>query len=477
MTSPDSPRSASRPQALDQVGATWRAALAPLLAHRWQRPVLLLAGGLLASESLVQALHLDAGLLPVAALAGGWWWLSQRNRPVTPKLPNTHGAWLERCQSLLSQFERLEGVAGQAAQQRRQVELLALRACTASRPLDLALVGCQLPAQEHQAAVAFSLRHRGCLRLHWGEPLPAAAGRWSWPAAVRDCDVVVYHLPLPLLAVDLRWLEALPAGQPLWLLCRGADAEAAAAALAPLRGGSLAPRSGDGPEPLSSRLLLWDGEAASLANSLEPLKRWLNHESLALRQATPLRRLEAMHRCWQAELETLRRREWRVLLQRSQWLVAAGVAATPMASLDLVVMAAANALMLQEMARIWDCPWSAEQLRAVAAELGQACLGLGLVEWSSQALLAVLRLEGTGWLVGTALQALAAAFLTRVVSHAMADYMALCSGVAAPDLEAVKRQAPVLVSQAAAAERLDWNGFLQQASGWLLANPARPAGI
>jgi uncharacterized protein (DUF697 family) len=468
VTSLDSSPSAPRPQALDQVGATIRAALGPLLAHRWQRPVLLLAGGLLVSESLVQALHLDAGLLPVAALAGGWWWLSQRNRPVTPRLPNNPAAWLERCQSLLAQFERLEGGAGQAAQQRRQAELQALRASTAPRPLDLALVGCQLPPKEHQQAVAVGLRHRGSLRLHWGEPLPTATERWSWPAAVRDCDVVVYHLPLPLLAVDLRWLEALPAGQPLWLLCRGAEAEAAAAALAPLHG--------QGPEPISSRLLLWDGEAASLDNSLEPLTRWLNQESGTLRQATPLRRLEEVHRCWQAELETLRRREWRALLQRSQWLVAAGVAATPLASLDLVVMAAANALMLQEMARIWDCPWSAEQLRAVAAELGQACLGLGLVEWSSQALLAVLRLEGTGWLVGTALQALAAAFLTRVVSHAMADYMALCSGVAAPDLEAVKRQAPVLVSQAAAAERLDWNGFLQQASGWLRANPARPAG-
>jgi hypothetical protein len=100
-----------------------------------------------------------------------------------------------------------------------------------------------------------------------------------------------------------------------------------------------------------------------------------------------------------------------------------------------------------------------------------------LVEWSSQALLAVLRLEATGWLVGTALQALAAAFLTRVVSHAMADYMALSSGVAAPDLEDLKRQAPLLVSRAAEAERLDWNGFLQQASGWLRSNPVTAAGV
>jgi hypothetical protein len=469
VTSLDFPPSASPPQALRQVGATLRSAAGPLLASRWQRPALLLAGGLLVSESLVQSLHLDAGLLPVAALAGGWWWLSQRNRPVTPRLPGRYAGWLERCQSLLAQFERFEGEAGQVAQQRRQAELKEMRALAEPRPLDLALVGCQLPPLEQQAAMAAGLRHRGVLRLHWGEPLPAAVDSWTWPAALRACDVVVYHLPLPLLAVDLRWLEALPAGQPLWLLCRGADPEAAAAALAPLRG--------SWPELVASRLLLWDGLTSSLDPSLEPLTRCLNRESQALRQATPLRLVEDLHRRWQAELETLRRREWRTLLQRSQWLVAAGVAATPLASLDLVVMVAANGLMLKEMARIWDCPWSAEQLGAVAAELGQACLGLGLVEWSSQALLAVLRLEATGWLVGTALQALAAAFLTRVVSHAMADYMALSSGVAAPDLEDLKRQAPLLVSRAAEAERLDWNGFLQQASGWLRSNPVTAAGV
>lgn len=467
MTSLNPSPSAAPPQALSQVAGVLRAGVGPLFASRWQRPALLLAGGLLASESLVHSLHLDVGLLPLAAVAGGWWWLSQRNRPVAPRLPSSQAAWLEHCQSLLAQFERLEGDAGQVAQQRRQEDLAELRACSTARPLDLALVGCQLPPVDHQAAMAAGLRHRGGLRLHWGEPLAATAERWSWPAAVQACDVVVYHLPLPLLAMDLRWLEALPAGQPLWLLSRGADAEAAASALAPLRGPY--------PELITSRLLLWDGEAASLETSLEPLTRWLNRESQALRQATPLRRLEDLHRGWQAELETLRRREWRALLQRSQWLVAAGVAATPLASLDLVVLAAANVLMLQEMARIWDCPWSAEQLRAVAAELGQACLGLGLVEWSSQALLAVLRLEGTGWLVSTALQALAAAFLTRVVSHAMADYMALSSGVAAPDLEAVKRQAPLLVSKAAEAERLDWTAFLQQASGWLRTNPTAAA--
>jgi hypothetical protein len=45
--------------------------------------------------------------------------------------------------------------------------------------------------------------------------------------------------------------------------------------------------------------------------------------------------------------------------------------------------------------------------------------------------------------------------------------LALSAGVSEPDLEAIKRQAPLLVARAAEAEKLDWNGFLQQGLGWI----------
>ena len=180
-----------------------------------------------------------------------------------------------------------------------------------------------------------------------------------------------------------------------------------------------------------------------------------------------MRRLERLHGRWQAELEQLRRREWQKLQQRTQWLVAAGVFANPLPTVDLLVLTAANGLMLQEMARLWDCPWDGEQLRAAAAELGRAALTMGVVEWSSQALAAAVKLHGATWLVGGTLQALSAAYLTRVVGHAMADMLALSAGVSEPDLEAIKRQAPLLVARAAEAEKLDWNAFLQQGLGWI----------
>ena len=54
--------------------------------------------------------------------------------------------------------------------------------------------------------------------------------------------------------------------------------------------------------------------------------------------------------------------------------MAAGVLVAPLPSLDLLVLAAANGLMLREMARLWDCPWSLEQLQAAATQLARAAL-------------------------------------------------------------------------------------------------------
>ena len=161
-------------------------------------------------------------------------------------------------------------------------------------------------------------------------------------------------------------------------------------------------------------------------------------------------------------------RSWQRLLQRTQWTVAAGVVIAPLPSLDLLVLAAANGLMLQEMAELWECPWSLEQLQAAAAELGKAALTQGVVEWSSQSLAALVKLHGATWLVGSALQALSAAYLTRVVGRAMADYLALAAGVPEAELQALlQRQAPLLVAQAAEAEQLNWGAFLQQGRQWL----------
>lgn len=462
------PQDPLRPAALSSpLSSLLSSALSSLLSAGWGRQALLLGGGVLGGELILRALPGEGwGLMGLAGLAAGWWWLGRRpSRLAGPTLPSSFEAWLRRCDALLLQFEQLEGEPGEGQARRRQA-LAALREEGARSGLHLALVGSMAPDPAWAPQLQRALRGRLALCLRWGEALPAASPERRWPDGLAAADVVLFHLKTPLRAADLRWLEAVPAGQPVWLLVQPdapCDLQGLTAELV-----------SQWPAAVPERLLPWDGNPESLTDSLQPLGHWLNSEATALRRGTPLRRSEELHRHWQAELERLRRQQLVQLQQRTQWLVAAGVFAAPLPSLDLVVLAAANGLMLQEMARLWDCPWSVEQLKAAAVELAKASLLLGVVEWSSQALAAAVRLHGATWLVGGALQALSAAYLTRVVSHAMADVLALSAGVEAPDLERIKREAPLLVARAAEAEKLDWPGFLQQGRDWLGQHLASP---
>lgn len=431
--------------------------LRPLLG----RAVLTLAGSLAVAELVGHSLHADGGAaLGVGALAAGWWLLRRRPAPGDRPRPASLEGWQQRCERLIDQFHRLDPTEAADRQRRRTLEeLLALGQ---PRPLRLALAGTRLPQAEDRGALARALRGPRAFSLLWGEPLASASGDWIWPEALVRSDALLYHLPLPLSAADLRWLDALPADLPLWLLLSPAGGEEREQAVAELL--SQWPRADAG------RLLFPAGDAAA-NTGLEAVGQWLAREQERLRTATPRRCLDALHGQWQAQLEGLRRRQWRDLLRRTQWLVAAGVVAAPLPSLDLLVLAIANGLLLREMAQLWDCPWSAEQLRLAALEIGRAALAYGVVEWSSQALGAAIQLHGATWLVGGAISALSAAYLTRVIGQAMADVMALGAGVSAPDLERIKREAPLLVARAAAAEQLDWAGFLQQGRQWLERQP------
>ena len=108
-----------------------------------------------------------------------------------------------------------------------------------------------------------------------------------------------------------------------------------------------------------------------------------------------------------------------------------------------------------------------ELLEAVSRQLAMAAIGQGVVEWSGQSLLSLAKLDGSSWVAAGTIQALSAAYLTRVVGRSIADWMAQNNGVSQPDLQLIKQQAPQLVAKAAELEKVDWVGFLKQSKEWI----------
>ena len=375
-----------------------------------------------------------------------------------PLRPKTVESWSERCQSLLAEFVQLD--SNLESQESRSTALEELLSAQGRTGLRLALVGSGRLPNDHLCGLQAALRGPLPLQLVVSDPLPTNSSRWQWSGPFASSDALVFHLQPPLMAADLRWLEALPGDLPLWVLLEAKGQGSPDAWLTDL--------CSQWPGARPERILRWNGESEALAGSVAPLVQWLAKEGKQLPQSTLCRCLEHLHGRWQADLERLRRVKWRELQHRTQWLVAAGVLVTPSLSLDLLVLSAANGLMLREMARLWNCPWTLEQLKTAAVHLGKAALAMGVVEWSSQAVAGAFKLHGGTWLVGGTLQALSSAYLTRVVGHAMADLMARSVGVSEPDLEAIKAEAPLLVAKAAEAERLDWSAFVQEARGWLM---------
>lgn len=442
---------------------------------RWGPRMALLGCGVIGGDLV---LHLGQGLSHAAfnlTLAGAavLWLRGRAKAPSSGLAPTTISGWLQRCDALIEQLEQLPAAAQDPAQQQsgqaqRQQQLNTLRIALDAPELQLAIAGRALPPDPCQGPIAEALSTRQRLNLHWGEPLTGGADGWLWPPGLVSCDLLLYCLTLPLTAADLRWLEAKPAAQEAWVLaqlCAEQQNEE-------LQRRELAQQLQQIPQ---QRLLLWGGEATQLSGCLEPLRQTLQRDGLTLRQAARLQQVQGLHQQWLVELEQRRRQQLQLLVQKTQWLVAAGVLASPVTSLDLVVLTAANGLMLKEVAKLWNCSWSLEQLQAAAAELAEAALTLGVIEWSNQALANLLRLHGASWLVGGALQALSAAYLTRVVARAMADTLALAAGLSAPNLALIKAQAPQLVLQAAEAEKINWTSFLEQGRQWLAKQQLPPA--
>lgn len=416
------------------------------------RPLALAGAGLLAGQWLISdVMHVPGGGLGLLAAGGVVIWLGRKPSQPSFTAPVSLAGWLARCQEVLDQFARFEQQPSADLARRAELKRVQDR-CGPVRMAMVALGGSQGP---NEADLSSSLAGPAPVTLSLCHPLTTDDGSRSWPGGLLDQDLILFSLQAPLLASDLLWLQQVPDDQPAWLLVSTDAKDASTDAVAAVRD--------DLPERWRERILVQES-SMQLRTALAPLRRSLKQAAVETRP----RLLADLHRRWQRDLESLRRERFLQIQQRTQWVVAGSVMASPIASLDLLAVAVANGLMIKEMGEIWGTSLQPDVLREAAAQLARVALAQGVVEWTGQTLLGLAKLDGGSWLIAGSMQALSAAYLTRVVGRSMADWLAINAGVDELDLVALKQQAPLLVARAAEEERVNWNGFVQQSREWLL---------
>jgi uncharacterized protein (DUF697 family) len=121
-------------------------------------------------------------------------------------------------------------------------------------------------------------------------------------------------------------------------------------------------------------------------------------------------------------LSTQRRNDAETIVDRYMWIGAGVLAATPLPGLDLLGAAAVNAQMVVEIARLYGISLSRDSAQELAVSVGRTLATLGLVKGGVGLLSAALSVNLPALLVSRALQAVSAAWLTRVAGASFITY-------------------------------------------------------
>jgi uncharacterized protein len=117
-----------------------------------------------------------------------------------------------------------------------------------------------------------------------------------------------------------------------------------------------------------------------------------------------------------------RRSDAETIVERYMWIGAGVLAATPLPGLDLLGAAAVNAQMVVEIARVYGVNLSRDSAQELAVSVGRTLAALGLVKGGVGLLSAALSVNLPALLVSRALQAVSAAWLTRVAGSSFITY-------------------------------------------------------
>lgn len=448
--------------------------------------MLWLGGGL-----LVATLWLSDRLLSIVVSGSSWLGLAiagllllrwLRSQPTaiaaSPKVAPLSRAVVEsRLNDLSTQVTELTEEYGQPCAD----PLPQLRSGLQQRDLRLAVVGAPgvgktslvtALATHWQPRLSLELQDTFCLF----RSIATAADAFTLPPDLLAADLILFVTRGDLSASELRCLQSLLPQANVLVVCNTAlqqlesDRQLQQQEILAHLAGLIAPN-----DVLTISVLASD--RADFMPLLQRLDQWLGSRSLEQHLLQAVDRAIDRQQIWLGEqLFEQRRQRAIAAIDRTQWIVAGTVFLNPVPSLDLVATIAANGQMLVEISGVFRQSFSMEQAKAIALSLGELLLKLGLVEWSTQTLAGLLKSSGLAYVAGGAVQALSAAYLTRVVGITLIEFHRRHPQLSLDSAEArleLSRLLPEVLTQEQRSAVL--TGFYRQARQWLSQQPALPA--
>lgn len=203
------------------------------------------------------------------------------------------------------------------------------------------------------------------------------------------------------------------------------------------------------PQPLKVRQHQADGSCKEWLEQPEPqlqalverLHQVVTQEASQLRIQQTLRQTLALQAQTRLRLNHCRRQRALPIIERYQWIGAGTAFANPFPTLDMLAAAAITGQMVVDLGHLYQQPLTLNQGRAIAGTLTQLMLKLGLVEFSTQTLGALLKGHAVTYVAGGLIQGVSAAYLTRMAGLSLVEHFEASSGAdgAPPEAEVLSR--------------------------------------
>jgi len=377
---------------------------------------------------------------------GGYFYL-KNDKPKFHEPKDLNG-WIKLCNEDLNFYEEIEvtnNLKKQNTKRQKALELI-LNRCDKEK---ISCIG-QKNYDSNQSIFKNYFKEDS-FEFNFYEKLPKYKSSLVIPEVVLNSDAILYFINLPLSANDFLWLEKFPKNMPIWLVAfAGKELECK---------NQVEELKSQISSKFIHKIITVDLIKNELLNIPFSLRRFFISSSKNV-ENTKKRLLKDLHANWQAEIEGIRRMQLKGIQRKNQIYVATSVFLSPIPSIDVLSMTILNSLMIKEIKSIWGCNWSPEILDKVSKEIIKTAIAQGVIEWTGQTLIGITKLHGPNWLFSGIYQAISAAYLTRVISSSLADFMAITKGVEEPDLKFIKKNSERIVEKAFEKEKINWKGII-----------------